>query len=77
MGSRNSCFSMGMMYRGGEGITRDPVKSKEYFGKACDMGDQESCGLAQKLPEREDASTAVSTRSGFVVCSCVVVVLQL
>jgi TPR repeat protein len=38
---------MGMMYRGGVGVPHDPVKSKEYFGKACDMGDQDSCRLTQ------------------------------
>jgi TPR repeat protein len=48
MGSPNGCYSCGSIYRAGDGVPRDPLKAREYFNKACSLGQQQSCTLAMQ-----------------------------
>lgn len=36
---------VGHLYKEGKGVKRDYQKASEYFKKACDLGDIESCSL--------------------------------
>jgi TPR repeat protein len=36
-------FNLGIMYANGQGVIQDKKRAKEYFGKACDGGDQKGC----------------------------------
>ncbi|MGX3010086.1 Sel1 repeat protein [Helicobacter sp. 23-1044] len=40
------------MYGNGEGVPKNLSKAKEYFGKACDFGEQVGCDYYKKLNER-------------------------
>lgn len=34
---------VGLLYEKGEGVSQSLVKAKEWFGKACDNGEQDGC----------------------------------
>ena len=36
------------IYRAGDGVPRDPLKAREYFNKACSLGQQQSCTVAMQ-----------------------------
>ena len=43
----------GVMYESGQGLRQNHGTAKEYFGKACDLGDQKGCDFYKKLNERD------------------------
>ena len=42
------CGSLGFMYYNGDGVRQNKLLAKEYVGKACDLGDEESCKIYKK-----------------------------
>ena len=42
-------FNLGVMYYQGESIPQNKLKSKEWFGKACDNGNKNGCDNYQKI----------------------------
>jgi hypothetical protein len=45
-----ACSSLGSLYQSGEkGIPKDKDKAKQLYGKACSLGNQQSCDLLKKL----------------------------
>lgn len=40
-----ACASLGLMYRNAKGVSEDATLSKQYYQKACDAGDKESCNV--------------------------------
>lgn len=42
-------FMLGDMYYKGEGVRQDLAKAKEYYGQACDNGDQDGCNRYKDL----------------------------
>ena len=42
-GNTKAQFNLGIMYANGQGVIQDKKRAKEYFGKACDGGDQKGC----------------------------------
>ncbi|EEU9561214.1 SEL1-like repeat protein, partial [Escherichia coli] len=40
---------LGTMYRDGKGIRQNHSLAKEWFGKACDNGDQSGCDRYSEL----------------------------
>ena len=51
-GNATAQYVLGMMYENGEGVKQDYKKAKEWFGKACDNRDQESCDYYKKLNQK-------------------------
>ena len=45
-------YYLGFLYYNGQGVKQDFKKAKEWFGKACDNRDQESCDNYKKLNEQ-------------------------
>jgi TPR repeat protein len=41
-----------LLYYHGRGVRQNKKVSKEYFDKACDLGDQDSCYIYRKLNEK-------------------------
>jgi len=41
-----------MIYKNGLGVRQDLGIAKEWYGKACDNGEQEGCDEYRKLNER-------------------------
>lgn len=50
-GNTIACFNLGLMYHNGKGIRQDYRQAKEFFGKACDLGDQGGCDAYRGLNE--------------------------
>ena len=46
-----ACNSLGELYEDGIGI-KNKTTAKEYYGKACDLGDQQGCDNYRKLNEQ-------------------------
>ena len=44
-------FNLGVMYHNGQGVRQNKKIAKEWFGKACDNGDQSGCDEYRKLNE--------------------------
>lgn len=44
--------SIGLAYMDGKGVRQSYSKAKEYFGLACDKGDDLSCGWYAKLNKK-------------------------
>jgi len=40
------------MYLNGDGIRQNKSTAKEYFGKVCDLGDQDGCDFYKQLNEQ-------------------------
>ena len=38
-----ACSSLGYMYRNAKGVSENSTLATEYYKKACDLGDKESC----------------------------------
>ena len=47
-----SCIDLGNLHSSGHGIRQDNKIAKEYFGKACDLGDQSGCDTYKILNEQ-------------------------
>ena len=48
-----ACSSLGLWYEdGGEGVTQDIVKAKEFYKKACDGKDEEGCSKLDLLNKK-------------------------
>lgn len=47
------CYNLGLIYGYGEGVKQDSQKTKEYFSKACDLGNQDACKGHKSLNEIE------------------------
>lgn len=45
-------IDLGNLYSSGHGIRQDNKIAKEYFGKACDLGDQRGCDGYKILNEQ-------------------------
>lgn len=41
--SQLGCYYVAYLYLHGKGIRQDISQAKEYFGKACDLGNQGAC----------------------------------
>ena len=48
-GNAKAQFNLGAMYHNGQGVRRNFLLSKEWFGKACDGGDQNGCDKYHSL----------------------------
>ena len=48
-GDYYGCFSVAMKYEKGEVLEKDISKAIEYYGKACKLGSEEGCKMAEKL----------------------------
>ena len=46
------CFNLGVLYTKGLGVRQNFQTAKEYYGKACDSGEQEGCDEYRKLNEK-------------------------
>ncbi|MBK9069833.1 MAG: sel1 repeat family protein [Myxococcales bacterium] len=42
-GKPDACFNLGVVYDGGIGNRQDGEKAAEFFGLACELGDQVGC----------------------------------
>lgn len=51
LSNKVGCYDVGVMYHNGTGVRRNSKKSNEYFGKACDLGDQQGCDYYQEIEE--------------------------
>lgn len=43
--------NLGVMYVNGRGVRQNKTTAKEWFGKACDNGDQDGCAAYRELNE--------------------------
>ncbi len=48
-----SCINLAESYEEGLGLRQDLDLAKEYYGKACDLGDQEGCDKYKKLNRKK------------------------
>ena len=48
-GDYYGCFSVAMKYEKGEVLEKDISKAIEYYEKACKLGSDEGCKMAEKL----------------------------
>ncbi|WP_406040568.1 hypothetical protein [Succinimonas sp.] len=46
------CYSLGFLYDNGQGVRQNFQTAKEYYGKACDLGDQDCCDKYRELNEK-------------------------
>ena len=46
------CFGLGVLYSFGGGVRQNKRTAKEYFGKTCDLGNQEGCDEYRRLNEQ-------------------------
>ena len=51
-GDVDAQLNIGLMYYKGEGVLQNEDNAKEYFGKACDNGEQEGCDSYRILNQR-------------------------
>ncbi|MFW8566860.1 tetratricopeptide repeat protein [Orrella sp. 11846] len=51
-GDASAQLNLGVLYRNGYGVRQDYVKAREWFGKACDNGDQRGCDEYRVLNNR-------------------------
>ena len=42
-------YNLGIMYYSGRGVRQDRALAQEWFGKACQNGDQDGCNNYQRL----------------------------
>lgn len=50
-GDMLGCKNLGVLYDQGQGVRQDKRVAKEYYGRACDLGDQNGCNLYKSLNE--------------------------
>lgn len=48
-GDARSCLVLGNLYRYEDGVMKDYNKAMEFFGKACDLGEQEGCDTYKEI----------------------------
>lgn len=48
-GNAAAQYNLGAMYYKGRGVRQDLVLAQEWFGKACQNGDQDGCDIYQRL----------------------------
>ena len=46
------CIMLGSLYADGRGVKQNKKVSKEYYGKACDLGIQKGCDEYRELNEQ-------------------------
>lgn len=51
-GHAAALFGLGTLYAFGHGVRQDIHKAKEFFGQACDKGDQFGCDQYRKLNQQ-------------------------
>ena len=51
-GNAKAQYNLGAMYHNGQGVRRNFHLSKEWFGKACDGGDQKGCDPYRYLNQK-------------------------
>ena len=49
MGVAKSCSKLGGLYYNGDGVKQDYKKAREFWSKACEMGDANGCVLVGYL----------------------------
>ena len=47
-----ACNSLGVQYENGQGVRQNRSIAKQYFGKACDLGDQLGCNNYKEYNEK-------------------------
>lgn len=52
-GSATAQFNLAIMYKKGEGVAQNNTLAKEWFGKACENGEQEACEQYQILKSQK------------------------
>lgn len=52
MNKGTGCNNLGWLYDNGLGVRQNFRTAKEYYGKACDSGDQQGCDNYRKLNEK-------------------------
>ncbi|MBV5304430.1 MAG: sel1 repeat family protein [Chlorobium sp.] len=50
-GDPRAHYALGFYYEYGQGVKLDIKKAKEYYGKACDLGEQEGCRAYNRLDD--------------------------
>ncbi|MDN3446493.1 SEL1-like repeat protein, partial [Psychrobacter sp. APC 3281] len=50
-GHAASQYQLGTIYQKGRGVRQDKFQAKEWFGKACDNGNQNGCDAYRTLNE--------------------------
>ena len=48
-GNAEAQYNLGAMYDSGRGVRQDRALAQEWFGKACQNGDQDGCNNYQRL----------------------------
>ncbi|WP_258403856.1 hypothetical protein [Moraxella ovis] len=43
---------MGALHHNGEGVRQNKSTAKEWFGKACELGNQDGCDAYRKLNQQ-------------------------
>lgn len=51
-GNAQAQYNLGIMYENGQGVRQNYRTAKEWFGKACDNGDQDGCDSYRRLNEQ-------------------------
>ena len=51
-GDYYGCFATAMKYEKGEVLEKDISKAIEYYAKACKLGSEEGCKMAEKLKKK-------------------------
>lgn len=50
-GDAKAQFFLGVMYANGRGVRQNKITAKEWYGKACDNGNQKGCDAYRELNE--------------------------
>ena len=51
-GAMNACMTLGLLFEGGRGVTRNFKEARQYFKKVCASGDQNACLAERSVPFR-------------------------
>lgn len=49
MDGAGACNNLGVLYYNGDGVKQDYKKAMEFFGKACDLGEQKGCDAYKEM----------------------------
>ena len=49
MGDANGCVLVGYLYDNGYGVRQNDSKAMEFYGKACDLGEQKGCDKYKEI----------------------------
>ena len=52
-GDTTECNNLGILYAKGQGVRQSYAKAKEYYGKACDDGNDDGCQNYAVLNKRK------------------------